>query len=228
MWKRAFELVYTAHDLTPFARECGYEGSPFPTVPWLVAESRKLFGRPMHSAEDFIRMLELIPAANVTRLVLNWPDLAAEMVRKGYASYEYRSENYDVLALADYQQSRWVEPLDPGLTVDAKRLGTGRWQVTADAPGPGGSVLLKVSWSPHWRVIRGESEGAVVGRNEIGLISLDALPAGRSTTMLEYRQPRWPDMVSVAGWGLWLILLVTWRFVPAFKARLADLEGSSR
>lgn len=30
VWKRAFELIYTAEDLTPFARECGHSGPPFP------------------------------------------------------------------------------------------------------------------------------------------------------------------------------------------------------
>lgn len=30
IWKRAFELIYTAKDLIPFARECGHSGPPFP------------------------------------------------------------------------------------------------------------------------------------------------------------------------------------------------------
>lgn len=203
-----------------------YAGSPFPTVPWLVGESRKLFGSPMRKAEHFTRMLQLIPAANTTRLVLHWPDLAAEMVNKGYARFEYRSDNFAVLALVDYPRSRWAEPLGRGVTVAAERVGTGLWRVTTDAAGPAAAALLKVAWSPHWKVTR--DEGPVVEMHGTGLIRLSRLPAGRHITMLEYRQPRWPDLVSVVGWGLWLILLAAWRFVPAFGARLAVSEGRSR
>jgi hypothetical protein len=61
-----------------------------------------------------------------------------------------------------------------------------------------------------------------------GLIRLSGLPAGHHVTMLEYRQPRWPDLVSAAAWVLWLILLAVRRFVPAFGLFPAAPEGKSR
>ena len=218
-----------SHVLALTRRETGidqvgplYAGSPFHTVPWLVGESRKLFGSPMRKAEDFTRMLRLIPAANTTRLILHWPDLAAEMVNKGYARFEYRSDNYAVLAMVDYQQSRWAEPLDRGVTVSADKVSAGLWRVTTDVSGSGGAALLKVSWSPHWKATR--SGDPLIDMHETGLIRLSGLPTGRHITMLEFQQPRWPDLVSGVGWGLWLILLAAWRLAPAFATRLAVLE----
>ncbi|MEN8006120.1 MAG: hypothetical protein ABFS42_03855 [Candidatus Krumholzibacteriota bacterium] len=211
-----------SHVLSLTRRETGidqvgplYAGSPFHTVPWLVGESRKLFGSPMRKAEDFTRMLRLIPAANTTRLVLHWPDLAAEMVNKGYARYEYRSDSYDVLAMVDYPRSSWAEPLGKGVTVSAAQVRAGRWRVTTDADRSGGAALVKVSWSPLWKTTRGDDP--VVEMHDSGLIRLSGLPAGRHITMLEFRQPRWPDLVSAVGWGLWLILLAAWRLVPATR-----------
>ncbi len=199
-----------------------YAGSPFHTVPWLVGESRKLFGSPMRKAGDFTRMLGLIPAANTTRLILHWPDLAAEMVNKGYARYEYHSDNFAVLAMGDYPHSRWAEPLDRSVNVAAEKVNAGLWRVTTDATQTGGAALIKVSWSPHWKTTR--SGDPLVDMHETGLIRLSGLPAGRHITMLEFSQPRWPDFVSIAGWGMWLILLAAWRLVPAFGTRLSVLE----
>jgi hypothetical protein len=224
-------VLGSSHVLALTHRETGidqvgplYEGSPFPTVAWLVAESRKIFGSPLRSAGDFKRMLRLVPAANVTRLVLYWPDLAAEMVKKGYAAYEYHQGDFAVLALVDNPHSSWAAPLERGMAAAAERVGTGRWRVTTDAPGPGGSALVKASWSPHWKVSGGD--GPTVAGNELGLISLENLPAGRHLTMLEYRRPRWPGLVSAAGWGLWVVILAGWRFVPAMAARMKAVEDN--
>jgi len=205
-----------------------YAGSPFPTVSWLVSESRKLFGVPMRTADHFRRMLQLVPAANTTRVVLHWPDLAAEMVKKGYARAAYRSENFSVLELSDYPESHWAEPLSPDIAVEAERVDPGLWRVSTAAPGPGGTALLKVSWSPHWRAETGSGRGespVVLDMHEVGLIRLSRLPAGRAVTMVRFVRPRWPDVVSVAGWGLWVVLLAAWGLVPGFRAALGRLEG---
>jgi len=203
-----------------------YSAVPFPTVPWLVGESRKLFGSPMRRAEHFNRMLQFIPAANTTRLVLHWPELAGEMVKKGYAQFEYRSDNFAVLALVDYPHSRWAEPLDSGMTIEAERVKTGLWRLKTDTAVLGASALLKVAWSSNWKIIQGE--GTVVEMHELGLIRLSQLPVGHHITMLEYRQIRWPDVVSVVGWGLWLVLLAGWRFIPAFGLRAPGSAPAAR
>lgn len=201
-----------------------YAGSPFPTVSWLVGESRKIFGKPMRNSSQFLRMLRLLPLANTTRLVLHWPDLAREMVSKGYARDEFHTEHYTVLALTDYPASRWVEPLTGKLTARAVRLRPGQWQVTTEAGQAGGSALLKASWSPHWQVVSAEGPGLEMDQH--GLIRLTDLPAGHHVTVLEFRQPRWPDTLSVLGWAVWLLLLSLWRFRVSWRSRLTEITGS--
>ncbi len=197
-----------------------YAGSPFPTTPWLLAESRKLFGRPLHTLDDFRQMMQRIPAANATHLVLYWPELADELVKEDYARQLYRSPNFAVLAMVAYPDSRWAEPLADGIDVRAERLGAARWRVTTESAQAGGEAVLKVTWSPHWRITAGD--GPRLHHHQLGLVGLADLPAGRRVTVLEYAPPRWPGVVSLAAWGVWLLALLAHGIAarrPAVRSR---------
>jgi hypothetical protein len=97
---RVLELVYTAHDLAPFAHDCGYEGPPFRWDPERRAKLRaELDGIYAHlyglSRDDFAYVLGTFP-------IVNRRDLAA-----------FGEERTKRLCLEAYEQFVGVRPPRP-------------------------------------------------------------------------------------------------------------------
>ncbi len=182
-----------------------YGGSPFPNVKWLLGESGRIFGRPLRNDHHLERLRAMLPLANVTGLVLHHPDLTAKLVGTNLFQKVFETENFSILFPLPATTSRWVDPFAGQLTVTGGPVTPGRWQMTVEAQQPGGSVLMKTSWSPHWRL--DGPAGAEVAANNSGLVEVAGLPAGHSSLKVEFRPPRWPDWLSVAGW---LVIGLAW------------------
>ena len=108
IWSRALELVYTAWDLAPFARDLGYHGPPFR---W-DEERRFLLRCELDAAYFHLYGL----AREEVAYVLGTFPLVEESDRKRYGEYRTARlvlEVYDALASAQRSGFAYRTPLDP-------------------------------------------------------------------------------------------------------------------
>jgi hypothetical protein len=139
---RVLELVYTAHDLAPLARDCGYDGPPFR---WdeerrfdLRAELDAAYfqaclgpcdawgSAPGESREDLARLRAHFstPRDAATHILNSFP-IVREKDEKAHGSYRTRDTIlalYESLTTAHRTGTAWQSPLDPAPGAATKRL----------------------------------------------------------------------------------------------------------
>jgi|GEM_PF-1603010 len=192
------------HQLGPL-----YGGSPFPNVSWLLGESGRLFGRPLRNDHHLERLMAMLPLANVTSLVLHHTELPEKLTATNLFLQVYRTEHFAVLVPVPPTTSQWVAGLTGDPQVTGGPVTPGDWKLTVEAERPGASVLMKASWSPHWRL--SGPDGADLDVNNSGLVEIVGLPAGTSSLRVRFQPPRWPDVMSLASWFLIGVAWVTRR-----------------
>jgi hypothetical protein len=130
---RVLELVYTAHDLAPLARDCGYEGPPFrwdetrrfqiraeldaaylhaylgPSDAWQPA--------PAETAEDISRLRAHFPTPkDAAAHILNSFPIVREKDEAAHGSYRTRDSIlalYEAFTIAHSNHQPWSSPLNP-------------------------------------------------------------------------------------------------------------------
>ena len=193
------------------ARETGwpqvgafYGGMPFVTEEWTSGQFGQLFGRPLLSTDDLLRVGRLLPAAAASRLLLANPQLARKMVATGIYRDVFSRGRFHVLEPVRPSGS-WFEA-SAGVASEILDRRTGRWRLRAQVDNPGGWLRLSLAWAPGWQV-SGVPDVEVRATAD-GRLELAELPAGRHELELHYRPARWPWLVALAGWaGLGLLAI---------------------
>jgi hypothetical protein len=105
---RVLELVFTANDLAPFARDLGYQGPPF----WWHAERRELIRSELDAA--MFQMYEI--ERNDADYILDTFPIVRRKDQQRFGEYRTKRmilERYDALATADAAGVSYETPLDP-------------------------------------------------------------------------------------------------------------------
>ena len=194
------------HVLALTARQSGiwqlggtYGITPFRTGKWTASELGQLYDRPLRTRKQFVRLLRRMRRTNATHLVLSEPTLGAKLATVPSFSLLLREGRFTLLRLTR-ATSRWVEAGSPGVRVGPVDFRPGRVRILVASRAKEAALLVKVSYSPYWRLTGGR--GARLTGQSDGLMAIEGLAPGRHDLRLEYRPPRYPNWISLAGWLL--------------------------
>jgi len=204
-------LVHS-HLLALTARETGqtqvgafYGGMPFVTEDWTSGQFGQLFGRPLLSTDDLLRVGRLLPAAAVSRLLLANPQLVRKMVATGIYRDLFSRGRFHVLEPVAPPVS-WFEA-SAGVEAEIVDRRPGCWRMQIRTAGPGGWLRLSLAWAPGWQI--SDLPKLTVRAAIDGRLELVELPAGQHELELRYRPVRWPWLLALVGWaGLGLLAVL--------------------